>query len=195
MDRLLKSELRKLYKAKRKALTEQEVNEYSRKIFEQIKNYFDLVKIRNVHLFLSIKRMNEVNTENWIKEFWAERKRVFVPKIFKDKVHSYELTPRTVLEESAWGILEPKAELVLEKVHFDMVITPLLYCDAEGNRIGYGKGFYDQFFIDTNPSSIKVGVNFFEPKEKILDVFSGDVPLDYLVTMDSVFSFGSKSTK
>ena len=30
--------------------------------------------------------------------------------------------------------------------YFDYVVTPLLYSDDKGNRVGYGKGFYDAFF-------------------------------------------------
>jgi 5-formyltetrahydrofolate cyclo-ligase len=37
-----------------------------------------------------------------------------------------------------------------EETVFDYVITPLLYCDSFGNRVGYGKGFYDQFFQTIN---------------------------------------------
>lgn len=190
-----KSQLRKIYLDKRKALTLQEVEEQSKKIVEQIKKYFPLIKMKNIHIFLPIKKMNEVNTQYWIKELWEDGKRVFIPKILDGKMYCYELTPHTTLEESSWGILEPKGEPISEIIKFDMVVTPLLYCDAEGNRVGYGKGFYDQFFTEINADAIKVGVNFFTPKEEIIDVFSGDIPLDYLVTSDSVFSFKSKSTK
>ena len=67
---------------------------------------------------------------------------------------------------------------------------PLLYCDDSGNRVGYGKGFYDGFFENLDKDVKKIGVNFFPPKENIEDVFQKDVPLDYLVTPVEVLSFG-----
>ena len=77
----------------------------------------------------------------------------------------------------------------------DMVITPLVYCDKKGNRIGYGKGFYDRFLSKINRNALKVGVGIFTPDEEIIDVSPADVALDYLVTSSEVFSFKSKFIK
>ncbi|MGZ5188250.1 MAG: 5-formyltetrahydrofolate cyclo-ligase, partial [Kaistella sp.] len=81
---------------------------------------------------------------------------------------------------------------------FDFVITPLLYCDRKGNRVGYGKGYYDGFFESVNSRALKIGLNFFGPDEVIDDVWENDIPLDYLITPVEVLSFfgtASKSTK
>ena len=78
------------------------------------------------------------------------------------------------------------------------MITPLLYCDNQGNRVGYGKGFYDSLFENMSSTAQKIGVNFFNPDEIVDDVWEGDIPLDYLVTPTVVLSFAgikSKSTK
>ena len=77
---------------------------------------------------------------------------------------------------------------------FDFVITPLLYCDKKGNRIGYGKGFYDEFFKTINADAKKIGVNFFPPIDFIDDVSGFDVKLDYLVTPEETLSFSLTST-
>ena len=58
-----------------------------------------------------------------------------------------------------------------------------------GNRVGYGKGFYDKFLSECNPETIKIGLSFFEPEELISDVLEGDIKLDYCVTPNSVFKF------
>ena len=80
---------------------------------------------------------------------------------------------------------------------FDFVLTPLLYCDSKGNRVGYGKGFYDQLFSQLSSKTKKIGVNFFNPDENIDDLWENDIPLDYLVTPEDILSFktGAKSTK
>ena len=83
----------------------------------------------------------------------------------------------------------------LNSVSMDMVITPLVYCDKKGNRIGYGKGFYDRFLSKINRNALKVGVGIFTPDEEIIDVSPADVALDYLVTSSEVFSFKSKFIK
>ena len=57
-----------------------------------------------------------------------------------------------------------------------------------GNRIGYGKGFYDRFLTTCPENVIKVGLSFFEPEDSILTV-ALDVPLDYVVTPEKTHTF------
>ena len=103
-----------------------------------------------------------------------------MPKVKAGEMISVRLSKNTKLEKSSWGILEPISN-ENECSYFDYVITPLLYCDKSGNRIGYGKGFYDEFFAKINLNAKKIGVNFFPPIESIEDVFENDVKLDYLI--------------
>ena len=109
-----------------------------------------------------------------------------------NKIISIQIKPDTVFLQNSWGILEPQSN-ENESDAFDYVITPLLYCDASGNRIGYGKGFYDQFFAGINHDAKKIGVNYFSPTDSIDDVSLQDVKLDYLVTPTEVLSFACTS--
>ncbi|MNT52815.1 5-formyltetrahydrofolate cyclo-ligase family protein [compost metagenome] len=74
-------------------------------------------------------------------------------------------------------------------VELDYVLTPLLYCDSSGNRVGYGKGFYDQFFSEYPNINKKIGLNFFPPNEIITDVYEKDVQLDAVITPNQIFKF------
>ena len=193
---MIKAELRKLYLEKRKTLSNDEVLILSKKNLENFILQFNLIESQSVHVFLPIKKFNEIETKFLIEYFWKRKVNVFVPKIFKNKIISVKLTPETVLKENSWGILEPISN-ENECSNFDFVITPLLYCDKKGNRIGYGKGFYDEFFRTINADAKKIGVNYFPPIESIDDVSDFDVKLDYLVTPVETlsFSFTSTSTK
>ena len=193
---MIKAELRKLYLEKRKTLSNDEVLILSKKILENFILQFNVIENQSVHVFLPIKKFNEMETKFLIEYFWKRKVNVFVPKIFKNKIISVKLTPETVLKENSWGILEPISN-DNECSNFDFVITPLLYCDKKGNRIGYGKGFYDEFFKTINADAKKIGVNYFPPIESIDDVSDFDVKLDYLVTPVETlsFSFTSTSTK
>lgn len=191
---MLKSELRKIYLDKRKSLSDKEIEYLSEKISHNLINYFDWSKITNAHIFLPIKKQKEINTQHLIEFLWREGKKVFLPKIIEGELVNCQLLPHTFLKQNSMGILEPEGGRIKEKINIDMVITPLVYCDKNGNRVGYGKGFYDKFFIK-NKNALKVGVSLFPPKEEIDDIFSGDIALDYLVCPDEVFSFKSKSIK
>ena len=171
-----------------------EVEDLSKSIFKQFLGAFDMSKVKNVHIFLPIKQKNEVSTWDFIEYFWKEGMSVFVPKMVQNEIKTIQLKPDTPLKENDWGILEPEDDFV-EDIKYDIVITPLLYCDNQGNRVGYGKGFYDMFFSKIDRSALKVGVSFFPPAALISDVSEQDVPLDYLVTPTEVLSFISKSIK
>lgn len=193
---MLKSELRKLYLEKRRTLSSDEVLILSENIFKNFILQFNVAENQSVHVFLPIKKFNEIETNFFVEHFWSKKVNVFVPKIHQNKIISVKLTPETELLENSWGILEPVSN-ENECSEFDFVITPLLYCDKKGNRIGYGKGFYDDFFKNINPSAKKIGVSYFPPIESIDDVSDFDVLLDYLVTPEETlsFSFTSTSTK
>lgn len=192
-----KSTLRKIYKEKRKQFSPNEIKQLSEGITKIFQQYFDITNVQNIHIFLPIERQKEVNTWDLIHYFWDNKKNVFVPKINDNKIESHFLAKNSILSVNDWGIPEPQNSPV-ENINYDMVFTPLLYCDNQGNRVGYGKGFYDQFFQNINANALKIGLNYFPPNEKITDISPLDIPLDYLITPTEVLSFGdliSKSTK
>lgn len=138
--------------------------------------------------FLAIIKINEVNTQIFIDYFFERKIRVFVPKIQGEKIISIEIFPDSEFEINSWGIKEPISNIATN-VEMDYVITPLLYCDSSGNRVGYGKGFYGDFFSDYSNIEKKIGLNFFLPNENIADVYEKDVQLDDLVTPKGIFKF------
>ncbi|KMQ68181.1 5-formyltetrahydrofolate cyclo-ligase [Chryseobacterium sp. FH2] len=186
---MLKAELRKKYMQKRKALSSDEAFSLSEKIFENFINYFKLKDGDKAHIFLPILERNEINTQLFITYFLKQNMRVFVPKIVVDKLINIEIFENMVFDTNHWGIPEPVSNEDSGEKDFNFVITPLLYCDEKGNRVGYGKGFYDSFFQSISLESKKIGVNYFNPSEIIDDIWENDIPLDYLVTPTDVLSF------
>jgi len=184
-----KSEIRKLYLEKRKAMSQDEVVSLSEKIFENFINYFKPISGQKIHIFIPIEKFNEIKTEIFIQYFLVRNIYVFVPKIVDTKLISVEIFNETKLETNNWGISEPVSNQDSGIFDFDFIITPLLYCDKKGNRVGYGKGFYDEFFESVSKDSKKIGVNYFDPDDIIDDVWENDIPLDYLVTPTDVLSF------
>lgn len=188
-----KKELRNLYKQKRKELPSAKRETLSDAIFVRFFENFKVLPGQKIHVFLPIARLMEVNTLNFIKDCQKIGATVYVPKIKEDHLISISLTNDTVLKKNTWGILEPAGFEGAEVADFDYVITPLLYCDSFGNRVGYGKGFYDKFFKTLKSSTLKVGINFFSPNALVDDPDENDIPLDYLVTPTEVLSFDTGS--
>ncbi|WP_336716743.1 5-formyltetrahydrofolate cyclo-ligase [Chryseobacterium mucoviscidosis] len=190
---MLKAELRKKYMQKRKALSIDEAFLLSEKIFKNFIESFKPFQNQKIHIFIPIEKFREVNTQIFVSYFLSRKIRVFVPKIVDTRLISVEIFADSKFELNNWGISEPVSDEDSGILDFDFVITPLLYCDRQGNRIGYGKGFYDGFFEKVSEETKKIGVNYFNPEENIDDVWENDIPLDYLVTPDAVLSFSGAS--
>ncbi|WP_313099088.1 5-formyltetrahydrofolate cyclo-ligase [Epilithonimonas sp.] len=188
---LTKKDLRSIYKEKRMALSQDEVNFLSKKIFEQFILQFNVIENQKVNVFLPIEKFNEINTQIFIDYFFDKKVRVFVPKIQGEKMISVEIFPNSEFEINKWGIKEPISNIDAN-IELDYVLTPLLYCDQFGNRIGYGKGFYDYFFSRDLKIHNKIGLNFFSPNEDIADFFEKDVAIDGLITPSEFIGFTIK---
>jgi 5-formyltetrahydrofolate cyclo-ligase len=67
--------------------------------------------------------------------------------------------------------------------------VPLLAFDIKGNRVGYGKGFYDKFLSECKPETIKIGLSFFDAEEIVEDTSIKDIQLDYCVTPNRIYKF------
>ncbi|MGY5356044.1 5-formyltetrahydrofolate cyclo-ligase [Wenyingzhuangia sp. IMCC45467] len=188
-----KTDVRKKYKNLRRELSVENVE--SKSIF--IANQLLKLPIWNntyYHLFLSIQEQKEVDTEHLLHVLFARNKEVVVSKSdFKTNTLShFLLTENTKLKVNTYGIPEPTNGLPVPENMIDVVFVPLLGFDIKGNRVGYGKGFYDDFLSKCNNNTLKVGLSFFEAEENIDDVYEGDFPLDYCVTPNKIYDFNEK---
>lgn len=187
---MLKNELRAKYKALRNQLSENDLEEMSLAIANKVltlpiweKTYF--------HIFLPITEHKEVNTEFILHLLYGKDKEIIVSKSdfeTRNMTH-FLLTDNTKIKKNEYNIPEPVDGLDVPTSKIDVVFVPLLAFDKTGHRAGYGKGFYDKFLTECKPETIKIGLSFFEPEEKIEDVFENDVKLDYCVTPNEVYRF------
>lgn len=187
-----KEELRKLYKNKREKLSDDQIDQYSIDIANQILQLDKLWDYQNYHIFLSIDRQKEVNTEFILSVLQGRDKNVLLSKSnFKQgTLTHYLLTDSTVLKINAYGIPEPENGIQIQTDQVEVIFIPLLAYDYKGNRIGYGKGFYDRFLAECNPNTLKIGLSFYPPEEQIIsDLDPHDIPLDYCITPESIVKF------
>ena len=88
-------------------------------------------------------------------------KNLVVPKIApKEQLQHYILEEDTLLQCNAYGIPEPVTGKLLNPQKIDVVFVPLLAFDTTGQRVGYGKGYYDRFLKSCKPTVVSVGLSF-----------------------------------
>ena len=102
---------------------------------------------------------------------------------------NYLLTDNTKFQKNEYDIYEPIDGLEVAKSKIDVVFVPLLAYDKKGNRVGYGKGFYDIFLSKCREDVVKIGLSFFEQEELIEDVSQSDIKLDFCVTPMAINRF------
>lgn len=199
---MTKSELRTLYRAKRQALSADELDQFSRSISNQVSHALQLAETQEpirLHVFLPIQSQNEVNTWFLIRKLWQDFPLVQLVTSVSDfstgTMTHYSLTPETPLILNGYGIPEPGSahSRKVATAELDSVLVPLLIFDRQGHRVGYGKGFYDRFLAHCRPDCLKIGLSLFEPVDSIDDVVQTDIPLDWGVTPDTGYSFTSLS--
>ena len=99
------------------------------------------------------------------------------------------MTDGTKIIENRWGISEPESGIKIAPELLEVVFVPLLSYDKKGNRVGYGKGFYDTFLKNCKRDVVKIGLSFFDPVDHIKGIREEDVQLDYCVTPRKIQSF------
>ena len=187
---MFKHEIRLKYKELRRSLSENQIEELSLAIANEVlllpiweKTYF--------HIYLPIEEQKEVNTEYILHLLSGKDKEICISKSDFEtrKMTSILLTDSTKIKKNNYNIPEPVDGIEVPSNKIEVVFIPLLAFDKKGNRVGYGKGFYDKFLAECHPITIKIGLSFFEPEELISDVTTSDIQLNYCVTPNKVFKF------
>lgn len=189
--RMLKKELRKLYERKRSELSAEDVDDLSASIVKRF-SAISLQDIRYLHVFYPIVGKHEFNSLLLVQDV-KQRYRGIRLVLSKSDLKNHTLknflwTEETILAMNQWGITEPESGREIQASEIDMVIIPLLAFDLKGNRLGYGKGFYDRFLSECRTDVKKVGISFFHPEE-VIETEAHDIPLDICITPDDVWTF------
>ena len=189
---MTKNTLRRIYKEKRKQISSKEKQIWTDLILINFQK-LELPFINCVHTYLAIGNQNEIETDNIIRflKFIYPGITTVVPKINLDEgeMKHYIFNDDVEMKANDFGIIEPIKGEKIDARQIDLVLTPLLAVDCVGFRVGYGKGFYDKFLRQCRRDVIKIGLSFFEPVELIEDINSFDIPLNYCITPNSVYSF------
>jgi 5-formyltetrahydrofolate cyclo-ligase len=190
---MTKPELRKKYKSLRTELSLQQVEDQSLAIANHLLQ-LNIWDKSFYHVFLSIEEQKEINTEYILNILAGKDKNVVISKSNFDDISMthYLLTDNTKIKKNDYNIPEPVDGIEIKSSQIDVVFIPLLAFDNSGNRIGYGKGFYDRFLKQCKPETIKIGLSFFDAEDEIFEVTEDDIELDYVVTTNKVYRFKVK---
>ncbi|MBN7813212.1 5-formyltetrahydrofolate cyclo-ligase [Algoriphagus sp. H41] len=186
-----KQDLRSAYRQLRKSLQPAVVEAKSQAINQQFLKWLEQRShLQHFHLFFPIDRFNEVNTFHIKESLEQLGKTLYTSQVNRaaTELETLKLPQDAAFFLDEWGIPVPQESIMVSPAKIEVVFVPLLAYDRGGNRVGFGKGFYDAFLGKLKPEVHKIGLSFYEPEESI-QPDPHDVRLDFCITPEKVLTF------
>ena len=170
-----KTELRREIRARKRAMTEAEIEERSARLAQLFFASGAYQNAKTIYGYLPYNQ--EVRTVPMLERALKDGKKVAVPKVYGDEMKFLYLDDLNAVAKGYAGIPEPIADEPVAQDKTALVLMPGLAFDPQGHRIGYGGGFYDKFLAaEPNHPTLALCYEFqMLPK---LDVEDHDIPVD-----------------
>ena len=191
---MTKAALRKKYQSLRNDLNPEQIEELSLAIANQSLK-LPIWNQTYYHLYLPILHKKEVNTEYILQILQGKDKEVVLSKsdFQNNELTHFLLTENTTIKTNSYGIPEPSDGIEVPISKIEVIFIPLLTFDKSGQRVGYGKGFYDRFLTECRPEVQKIGLCLEGAVPLIEEVGEWDIPLDFCVSPQRCYEFGVKN--
>lgn len=186
-----RQQIRQLIRQRRRALTSEQQNHFADQAAARMLAYPPMLMARSVALFLSFD--GELDTRPLIEQLWRAGKRLYLPVLHPfspGNLLFLHYHPQSELVINRLKIHEPKLDVrdVLPLGELDVLITPLVAFDAQGQRLGMGGGFYDRTLQNWRGYGVQpVGYAHDCQQVDTLPVEQWDIPLPAVVTPSKVW--------
>ena len=191
-----KKELRAYFKQQRSLLDQATLSKYDQGILAHFKKApINLPEEAYVFGYQPIPNSGEVATsliEAYLSStMGASNLHIAYPRTNLQTLEMEAVVPHSKddFKTNRLGLIEPNHGQVIPSHKLHLVILPLLCFDLKGNRVGYGKGFYDRYLSFCPSDVLKIGLSYFPAVRQITDVDPFDIPLDFAVTPDKLYAF------
>ena len=187
MNKEYKKILRNKILSRRDSLNIKEKESIDNSIFNKLISTDLYKKSKSIFIYLSFG--TEIDTKKIINRAFQDKKEVYIPKIYKkDKsMKAIRLNSFEDLNKNSMGILEPIDDSdYINKEEIDLIIVPGVVFDLNGNRIGYGGGYYDRYLEDIKKVSNKVALAYDLQIVDFIDPEAHDISVDYIITNTKV---------
>jgi 5-formyltetrahydrofolate cyclo-ligase len=157
---------------------------FTERIFDRLTRLPEFENARSVLAYVSM--MREVGTHNLIRHCLMAGKTVCVPAFDRERKLYFAVAIEDFERDLGlghYGILEPRDARPTTK-NADIAIIPGLAFDRAGNRLGRGKGYFDQLLRGFRGTKIALAFGF--QCVDSVPANTDDVPMDFVVTEEQV---------
>lgn len=188
-----KDQLRRMLMKRLLSIPSEQRIERSRKACRNLASTDQFQQASTIMMFLSLP--HEVDTSEAILHAWQLGKAVSVPKISWQQRHMIAVqinSLETGFSTAASGLKNPTSGLPVPFEEIDLVVTPGLGFDKQGNRLGRGAAYYDRFFANDELKADRCGFGFAEQYIDEIPVSEHDEPVEILVTDEDIVYFNNQ---
>ncbi|RXJ72317.1 5-formyltetrahydrofolate cyclo-ligase [Veronia nyctiphanis] len=177
--------LRKQVRQARRALSDDQQRCASEALLSYFCESSEVKNASRIALYLSVD--GEIDTQPLIDACWQQGKEVFLPVLHPfTPGHLLFLLYRkeTPMKANTYGIAEPVLDVtaVCPVTEIDVICTPLVAFDAQGQRLGMGGGYYDRTLTTKGLKATPIGLAHDCQQVERLPVEAWDVPLPHILT-------------
>lgn len=182
-----RQKIRSIHKKIRAEMTPQEISEKSKIICRHIldSDWYQSCSI----LYAYYPLENEVDCRNIIKNALSENKIVALPRTMEEcRMEFYRICSLNEIQEGHFHVMEPLACCPLIQAKEAAVLVPGVAFDKQGNRIGYGKGYYDRYFSRFT-DLLRIALGYENQTEDEIAVLKTDMKMNCLYTERRMYCF------
>lgn len=180
--KLSKENTRKRILIIRNNLNSKKQIEWSELITQKLIQSADFLKAKSILFYYPFG--SEVDTLKLLETSLKEDKITLLPRVISEKktIESCVIKDlKTDIENGYGNIQEPKQNcLTFPNNEIDLIIVPGVAFSLKGERLGYGKGYYDRFLKKT--SGKKIGICFESQITDKIILEKHDVLMDQVIT-------------
>ncbi len=173
-----KSALRRQIREKKRTMTEEEIVLRSEKLGELFAASRAYKQAKTVYGYLPYNQ--EVRTVPILERALRDGKRVAVPKVYGDTMKFIYMEDLSLTEKSTMGIPEPVEDGPVADDETALVLMPGVAFTENGDRIGYGGGYYDRF-LSAEPDHPTLALCYDFQIVESLPTEEFDIPVDQVL--------------
>lgn len=173
-----KKELRKHIRDQKRAMSEDMIVAASQSLAAQFYATSYYQNTNTIYGYLPYNQ--EVRTVPMLEQALRDGKKVAVPKVYGDTMRFIYLDDLSQVAPSSMGIPEPIADGPVAEDPTALVLMPGLAFDKNGNRMGYGGGFYDKFLAQ-EPTHPTVALCYSFQMVDAIPTDDYDIPVDLVL--------------
>lgn len=174
-----KNELRKEIRSRKRQFSAEELRVQSLSLISRLLVHPRIEQANTVMLYHSLP--DEVDTHTAIDRLAACGKRVLLPVVLdEERMEVREYRDQACLQTGSMNILEPMGRPFQTLEEIDVIVVPGMSFDADGHRLGRGKGYYDRF-LQQVPKAYKMGICFDFQKVDYVPSDQYDIPMNEVI--------------